>query len=124
MLPAGFGSLTVTGQEVRGAVQVRAERAAGPAGSWQITALDATGRAVLTLTGLRLREIGKLAPAAPWHPTLLAAAIEGRGADLGLDPVLRVEVHCWESGPGDPGPAEGLPWMAASAAPGRWPGSS
>src|SRR6202043_942116 len=39
VLPAGFGSLTVTGQEVRGAVQVRAERATGPAGSWQVTAL-------------------------------------------------------------------------------------
>ena len=115
VLPAGFGSFIVAGQEVRGAVQVRAERAAGPAGSWQVTALDATGLAVLTLTGLRLRAAGNLAPAAPWHPTLLAAAIEGRGAELGLDPVLRVEVRCWESGPGDPGAAGGLPWTAASA---------
>ena len=115
VLPAGFRSLTVTGQEVRGAVQVRAERATGPAGSWQVTALDATGLAVLTVTGLRLREAGRLAPGTPWHPALLAAAIEGRGAELGLDPALRVTVRCGVPLPAGPTPPTDLPWMDASA---------
>ncbi len=122
VLPAGFRSLTLTGQQVRGAVQVRAERAAGPAGSWQVTARDATGLAVLTLTGLRLREAGRLAPSPAWHPTLLAAAIEGRGAELGLDPALRVTVHCGLPGPVQPTPATDLPWMDASAGAGALTG--
>ncbi len=122
VLPAGFRSLTLTGQQVRGGVQVRAERAAGPAGSWQVTALDATGLAVLTLTGLRLREEGRLVPDPAWHPTLLAAAIEGRGAELGLDPALRVTVRCGPPGPAGPAPATDLPWSAASAGTGALTG--
>jgi enediyne polyketide synthase len=120
VLPAGFRSLTVTGQEVCGAVAVRAERSTGPAGTWQVSASDATGRDVLTLTGLRLREAGRLAPGTPWHPTLLAAAIEGRGAELGLDPALRVTLRCGlPSGPGGRTPPTGLPWADSSA--GRGP---
>jgi len=145
VLPAGFRSLTLTGQEVCGAVQVRAERATGPesrgpesrgpgstapessgpespgpantgpASTWQVTAADANGRPVLALTGLRLREAGRLATSAPWHPTLLAATIEGRGAELGLDPALRISLHCGLPGPGAPAPSAGLPWADTSA---------
>ncbi len=140
VLPAGFRSLTLTGQEVCGAVQVRAERTpqpestvpdntvpdntgpdntgpdhTGPAGTWQVTAADANGRPVLTLTGLRLREAGRLATGTPWHPTLLAAAIEGRSAELGLDPALRISLHCGLPGPGAPAPSTGLPWVDTSA---------
>jgi hypothetical protein len=46
---------------------------------------------------------------------LLAAAIEGRGAELGLDPALRVTVRCGLPGPVEPTPATDLPWMDASA---------
>jgi hypothetical protein len=70
---------------------------------------------VLTLTGLRLREAGRLVPGPAWHPTLLAAAIEGRGAELGLDPALRVTVRCGLPGPAEPTRATDLPWMDASA---------
>ncbi len=120
VLPAGFRSLTVTGREVCGAVQVRAERGAGPAGTWQVSASDAAGQAVLTLTGLRLREAGRLAQGSPWHPTLLAAAIEGRGAELGLDPALRVSLRCGlPPGPAAPTPPTDLPWVDTSA--GRGP---
>jgi hypothetical protein len=86
-----------------------------PPGTWQVTATDANGRPVLTLTGLRLREAGRLATGTPWHPTLLAAAIEGRGAELGLDPALRISLHCGLPGPGAPAPSTGLPWVDTSA---------
>ena len=123
VLPAGFRSLTLTGDEVCGAVQVRAQRAAGPAGTWEISASDATGRPVLTLTGLRLREAGSLAPGTPWHPTLLAAAIEGRGTELGLDPALRVSLRCGlPPGPEAPPPPTGLPWVDTSAGTGSLAG--
>ncbi|HEY9241383.1 MAG TPA: KR domain-containing protein, partial [Streptosporangiaceae bacterium] len=123
MLPAGFRSLTLTGQEVCGAVQVGAERAAGPTGTWQVSATDATGRPVLTLSGLRLREAGSLPPGTPWHPTLLAAAIEGRGAELGLDPALRVSLRCGlPPGPDAPPPPTGLPWVDTSAGTGSLAG--
>jgi enediyne polyketide synthase len=123
VLPAGFRSLTLTGDEVCGAVQVRAERAAGPAGTWEVSASDATGRPVLTLTGLRLREAGTLAPGTPWHPTLLAAAIEGRGTELGLDPALRVSLRCGlPPGPEAPPSPTDLPWVDTSAGTGSLAG--
>ena len=86
MLPAGFEALTVSGAEIRGAVQVRAERETGPSGGWRVTAVNAAGHTAAALSGLRLRDVGPLEASAPWHPTLLAAALEGRAAELGLDP--------------------------------------
>ena len=118
MLPAGFDALTVAGAEVRGAVQVRAEREAGPGRGWQVTAVDAAGRAVLALSGLRLRDVGPLEPSAPWHPTLLAAALEGWAAEFGLDPALRVTVSCGQPGRGRQPRADGVPWLDASTGPG------
>ena len=104
MLPAGFGALTVSGAEVRGAVQVRARRDGGPAGQWEVTAVDAAGHTVLAVSGLRLRDVGPLEASAPWHPTLLAAALEGWAAEFGLDPALRVTVSCGQPGAGPPAP--------------------
>ena len=118
MLPAGFGALTVAGAEVRGAVQVRAERESGPDGGWQVNAVDAAGRSVLALSGLRLRDVGPLEPAAPWHPTLLAAALEGWAAEFGLDPALRVTVSCGQPGQDRQPRADGVPWLDASTGPG------
>ncbi len=115
MLPAGFGALTVSGAEVRGAVQVRAEREAGPAGGWQVTAVDAAGRTVLAVSGLRLRDVGPLEASAPWHPTLLAAALEGWAAEFGLDPALRVTVSCGQPGQDRQPQADGVPWLDASS---------
>jgi Polyketide synthase dehydratase len=115
VLPAGFDSLTLAGQPVHGAVQVHADRGRGPEAGWNVTAVDAAGRAVLTLTGLRLRDLGPLEHPAPWHPVLLAAALESRGAELGLDPALRVTLRCGQPGPGSEPPPGGSPWMDASA---------
>jgi enediyne polyketide synthase len=114
MLPAGFEALTVSGAEVRGAVQVRAERQAGLPSGWQVTAADAAGHTVLAVSGLQLRDVGPLEPSAPWHPTLLAAALEGWAAEFGLDPALRVTVSCGQPGQDRQPRGDGLPWLDAS----------
>ncbi len=114
MLPAGFETLTVSGAEIRGAVQVRADREAGPSGGWRVTAVDAAGHTAAALSGLRLRDVGPLEATAPWHPTLLAAALEGWAAEFGLDPELRVTVSCGQPGRGRQPRADGVPWLDAS----------
>jgi hypothetical protein len=68
VLPAGFDRLSTSGAEVRGAVQVRAERQAAPGVGWQMDAIDAAGHTVLVVSGLRLRDVGPLEPSVPWHP--------------------------------------------------------
>ena len=107
VLPAGFESLTAAGEEVRGAVSVEAGQRAD--GGWDVIALDATGHPVLAVTRLRLRDMGPLEQHAPWHPTLLAAALEAHGTELGLHPSLRATVRCGQppadrEPPGRPGP--------------------
>ena len=114
MLPAGFDALTVSGAEVRGAVQVRAGREGGLAGAWEVTAVDAAGHTVLAVSGLRLRDVGPLEAAAPWHPTLLAAALEGWAAEFGLDPALRITVSCGQPGQDRQPRADGVPWLDAA----------
>jgi enediyne polyketide synthase len=114
MFPAGFDALTVSGAEVRGAVQVRAGREGGPAGAWEVTAVDAAGHTVLAVSGLRLRDVGPLEAAAPWHPTLLAAALEGWAAEFGLDPALRITVSCGQPGQDRQPRADGVPWLDAA----------
>jgi enediyne polyketide synthase len=114
MLPAGFEAMTVSGTQVRGAVQVRAERQAGPGSGWQVTAVDAAGHTVLAVSGLRLRDVGPLEAAAPWHPTLLAAALEGWAAEFGLDPALRITVSCGQPGQDRQPRGDGVPWLDAS----------
>ena len=114
MLPAGFEMLTVSGAEIRGAVQVRAEREAGPSGGWRVTAVNAAGHTAAALSGLRLRDVGPLEASAPWHPTLLAAALEGWAAEFGLDPELRVTVSCGQPGQERQPRADGVPWLDAS----------
>ncbi len=103
LLVAGCESLTVSGREVRGAVQVRAARRPGAAGeAWDVAATDATGQLIVAWAGLRLRGVGPLAAPAAWHPALLAAHLEGRAAELGLDQELRAAIRCdWAM----PGPA-------------------
>ena len=114
MLPAGFDALTVSGAEIRGAVQVRGQLEAGLSGGWQVTAVNAAGHTAAALSGLRLRDVGPLEASAPWHPTLLAAALEGRAAEFGLDPELRVTVSCGQPGRGRQPRADGVPWLDAS----------
>ncbi len=117
VLPAGFESLTAAGEEVRGAVSVEAGQRAD--GGWDVIALDATGHPVLAVTRLRLRDMGPLEQHAPWHPTLLAAALEAHGTELGLHPSLRATVRCGQppatgshlAAPDPAAAADGLPWL-------------
>ena len=91
VLPAGCDSVIVSGQEVRGAVQVLVSRPPG-ATSWNVTAVDATGQAIIAWAGLRLRAVGPLAQETAWPPSLLAVSLEGRATELGLDPALQVMI--------------------------------
>jgi len=95
-------------------VQVRAEREAGPHGGWDVTAVDAAGHTVAAVSGLRMLDLGPLEASAPWHPTLLAAALEGWAAEFGLDPAMRITVSCGQPGQDRQPRAEGVPWLDAS----------
>jgi hypothetical protein len=66
------------------------------------------------VSGMQLRDVGPLEPSAPWHPTLLAAALEGWAAEFGLDPALRVTVSCGQPGQDRQPRADGVPWLDAS----------
>ena len=76
--------------------------------------MDAAGHTVLAVSGLRLRDVGPLEAAAPWHPTLLAAALEGWAAEFGLDPALRITVSCGQPGQDRQPRADGVPWLDAA----------
>ncbi len=157
VLPAGCDTVTVSGRQVRGAVEVTAmQRSAsrssprrpllasvrdpdvagiaspqtgprvppGPPAPdeyvWDVTAVDATGQAIITWTGLRLRDAGP-APGDPALPPALLGVYLERGATaLGLDPALRINVRC-EPPPLGPA-AAGASWAAAVAAAPRRPG--
>ncbi len=87
---------------------------------WDVTAVDATGQAIVTWTGLRLRDAGPVPghPALP--PALLGVYLERGATALGLDPALRINVRCE---PPPLGPvAAGSSWPPALAAPARRPG--
>lgn len=110
LLPAGCESVTFTGQEVRGALVVQARQrvpGAGPA-EWDVSAVDATGRAVVSWAGLRVRDVGPLAPDAAWHPALLANLVEARAAELGVAPSLRAVISSGSAAltPSPPAPQE------------------
>jgi malonyl CoA-acyl carrier protein transacylase len=71
LLAAGCDSLTASGAEVRGAVEIRAVRRERPDDTlepadtpngyvWDVYAVDRSGVAVVTWTGLRLRDAGPL----------------------------------------------------------------
>ena len=86
---------------------------------WDVAAVDSTGQAVITWTGLRLRDAGPVPghPALP--PALLGVYLERGATALGLDPALRINVRC-EPPPLGPA-AAGSSWsptVAASRRPG------
>ena len=64
--------------------------------AWDVEAVDAAGRPIVTWRGLRLRDTGPLSRTASWPPALLAAYLERSAAALGLDPDMRIAVHCGE----------------------------
>ncbi len=127
--PAACASVTFSGAAADGAVEIRAvatpaRRAgalvpaqargslgrpalAGPDLTWNVEAVDASGRVLVTWHGIRLREAGRLSRDAPWPPSLLAAYLERGAARLGLDPALRVTVRLVAGA--EPGPPVRVP---------------
>jgi malonyl CoA-acyl carrier protein transacylase len=135
VLPAGCDTVTISGRQISGAVEVRAwqrasrsasgravKGAGGPHAAdeylWDVTAVDAAGRTVISWTGLRLRDAGPVPgnPALP--PALLGVYLERGATALGLDPALRIAVRCEQP---QIGPAAGGAWSAAGT-PARRPG--
>lgn len=92
---------------------------------WDVEAVDAAGRPLVTWRGLRLRDAGPLPRNAAWPPSLLSVYLERSAVALGLHPELRVTVQCGQpDGAGlRPAPAGVVPQQsppsdAAAAAPG------
>ena len=88
-----------------------AARAAAPADEyiWDVEAVDAAGRSLVTWRGLRLRDAGPLPRQTAWPPSLLSVYLERSAVALGLHPELRVSVRCGQpEGAGAP-PAAVVP---------------
>jgi hypothetical protein len=121
LLPAGCEAVAFSGREADGAVEIRAveiragtESAAhqgtGPSGPaageylWDVEAVDAAGRQLVTWRGLRLADAGPL-PRSTWPPSLLSVYLERSAVALGVDPKLRVTVHLRQPDGGTPAAA-------------------
>ncbi|HEV2244593.1 MAG TPA: KR domain-containing protein, partial [Streptosporangiaceae bacterium] len=61
---------------------------------WDVEAVDAGGRSLVTWRGLRLRDAGPLPRNAAWPPSLLSVYLERSAVALGLHPELRVRAAC------------------------------
>ena len=67
---------------------------------------DSAGQMLAAWQGVRLREDGLLPRNAAWPPSLLSVYLERAAIGLGLDPGLRIAVHCGSS-PADPDQSAG-----------------
>jgi enediyne polyketide synthase len=100
LLVVACESVTFSGELPRGPVEVHAARRprAGRGGEartgvlWDIWANDTAGQLVVAWAGVAMRDLGPLARASGWQPTLLAACLEARAAELGIDPTLRASI--------------------------------
>ena len=79
--------------------------------AWDVEAVDAAGRLLVSWRGLRLRDAGLLPRTSAWPLPLLSVYLERNAAALGLDDHVRVSVRCAQpdSGPG-PVPADPAGW--------------
>jgi Polyketide synthase dehydratase len=110
VLPAGCDSISVSGRQVHGAVEVRAAQrsaahttSAQPCGTpgllapdeyiWDVTAVDAAGQVIVSWTGLRLKDAGPVPGNPVLPPALLGVYLERGATALGLDPALRITVR-------------------------------
>jgi enediyne polyketide synthase len=69
---------------------------------WDVEAVDASGRSLVTWRGLRLADAGPLRRDAPWPPSLLSVYLERSMVALGLNPELRVMIHRSQPDGADP----------------------
>jgi enediyne polyketide synthase len=135
LLPAGCDAVTFSGRVADGAVEIRAiqtgtagvrglavpEQRSATSGArqapeyvWDVEAVDAGGRPLVTWRGLRLADAGSLRRDAPWPPSLLSVYLERSAVALGLNPELRVAIHGRQPDGADP--AEGARQPDADAA--------
>jgi enediyne polyketide synthase len=94
LLPVGCDRLVITPHTPGRVLELRAteRHAAGGEYVWDATALDPSGRPVISWSGLRLRDAGPLPRTEPWPLPLLAVHLERSATALGLDPQLQVTV--------------------------------
>jgi enediyne polyketide synthase len=107
LLPVGCDRFIVGSHTSGGVLELRAaeRHAANGEYVWDATALDSSGRPVISWSGLRLRDVGPLPRAGPWPLTLLAVYLERSATALGLDTQLRVTVTASEAHGAEPGQA-------------------
>jgi enediyne polyketide synthase len=73
---------------------------------WDVDAVDAAGKLLVSWRGLRLRDAGPLSRTTAWPPSLLSVYLERSAAALGLDHCVRISVRCAQPGPAsEPSPA-------------------
>jgi enediyne polyketide synthase len=94
LLPVGCDQLVRTPHPPGGELELRAAERHAADGEyvWDATALDPSGRPVISWSGLRLRDVGPLRRTAPWPLPLLAVHLERSATALGLDSRLQVSV--------------------------------
>ena len=94
LLPVGCDRLVITPHTSGGVLELRAAERHAARGEyvWDATALDPSGRPVISWSGLRLRDVGPLPRTRPWPLPLLAVHLERSATALGLDPQLQVAV--------------------------------
>jgi enediyne polyketide synthase len=74
---------------------------------WDVEAVDAAGKVLVSWHGLRLRDAGPLYRETAWPPSLLSVYLERSAAALGLGHPVRVSVRCGQPGPApEPSPAD------------------
>jgi len=107
----------------RPAAQAAEQAAAAPEEYvWDVEAVDAAGKVLVSWHGLRLRDAGPLYRETAWPPSLLSVYLERSAAALGLDHPVRVSVRCGQPGPApEPSPADATHASADAvhASPGR-----
>jgi enediyne polyketide synthase len=87
---------------------------------WDVDAVDAAGRLLVSWRGLRMRDAGPLPRNAAWPPSLLSVYLERSAVALGLDEALRVSVHCGQQeAAAEPTPAGAAGGAGAAGAAGR-----
>ncbi|HEV7452506.1 MAG TPA: SDR family NAD(P)-dependent oxidoreductase [Pseudonocardiaceae bacterium] len=110
LLPVGCDRLVITPHTLGGVLELRAaeRHAAGGEYVWDATALDPSGRPVISWSGLRLRDVGPQPRTGPWPLPLLAVHLERSATALGLDPQLQVTVTTGATRGTGPGHAPGV----------------
>jgi len=89
---AAEGQVTITAAEVTSAGLVPRPRSGESETIWDVEATDSTGRTIVSLRHLHMRDAGALPRSEPWPVPLAACLLERGAAELGLSPGLQVRL--------------------------------